>query len=170
MEEWKDVVGYEEYFQISNFGRVFSKRTNKILIQGISKSGYYVLSTRIGGKRGICKCFKVHRLVAMAFIPNNDNKPFVNHKDGNKLNPCVDNLEWCTAKENSVHAWENELCISVKGTAQKSSKLKESDVIYCRNNYIPRSKQFGTGGLAKKFNVNHSIISNLLNRKTWKHI
>lgn len=94
MEVWKDVVGYEEYFQVSNLGKLFSKRSQKILKQTISKTGYYTVATRLGGRNGICKCFKIHRLVAEAFIPNPEQKRTVNHIDGNKLNNNLSNLEW----------------------------------------------------------------------------
>ena len=62
-----------------NFGQVLSKRTNKILKQSISKTGYYTIATKIGGRNGISKCFKVHRWIAEIFIPNDLNKPFINH-------------------------------------------------------------------------------------------
>lgn len=86
MEEiFKDVVGFEDYFQISNFGRFFSKRSNKLLKLHINKSGYITLATKIGGRHGTNHCFKIHRVVAEAFIPNPENKPEVNHKDGKKI-------------------------------------------------------------------------------------
>lgn len=104
-EEYRDVVGFEEYFQVSNLGNVFSKRSNRILKQTKSNTGYWTFKTKIGGRNGIAHTFKVHRLVAMAFIPNPEGKPFVNHIDGCKTNNVVSNLEWVTAKENSAHAW-----------------------------------------------------------------
>ena len=97
MEEiWKDIEGYEGLYQISTMGRVKSLRRNIILRQGIT-NGYerVVLSTN-----NIPKGYSIHRLVANAFIPNPDNLPQVNHKDENKANNRVDNLEWCTQKYN----------------------------------------------------------------------
>lgn len=95
-----------------NFGQVLSKRTNKILKQSISKTGYYTIATKIGGRNGISKCFKVHRWIAEIFIPNDLNKPFINHKDGNKLNNSIDNLEWVTNSENVKHAYSIGLNVS----------------------------------------------------------
>lgn len=97
MEEiWKDIEGYEGLYQVSNMGRVRSLRRNIILRQCIT-NGYerIILYTN-----NIPKGYSVHRLVANAFIPNPDNLPQVNHKDENKTNNCVDNLEWCTQKYN----------------------------------------------------------------------
>jgi len=108
-EEYRDVVGFEEYFQVSNLGNVFSKRSNRILKQTKSKTGYWTFATKIGGRNGTNHCFRVHRLVAEAFIPNPENKPFVNHIDGCKTNNMLSNLEWVTASENSLHAWSTGL-------------------------------------------------------------
>lgn len=170
VEEWRDVVGYEEHFQVSNKGRIFSKRTNKILALGVNKKGYSVLSTRIGGRNGICKCFRVHILVAKAFIPNPHNKPIVNHKDGNKLNNEDWNLEWATYSENSKHAYENGLTIPLKGKDKVQSKLTEEDVRYIRSVYKPYDKKYGARILADKYGVSHTIISDAALNKTWKHV
>lgn len=170
VEEWRDVVGYEQHFQVSNFGRIYSKRTNKILSQGTSKTGYAVLSTRIGGRNGICKCFKVHVLVARAFIPNPQNKPIVNHKDGNKLNNNDNNLEWATYSENTKHAYENGLIITLKGEELHNSKLTEDDVKYIRSVYIKSDRTYGARALAKKFSVDKNTISSCINGESWKHV
>ena len=98
MEEiWQDIEGYEGLYQVSNLGRVKSLRNNIILSQSITRNGYknVILYTN-----NIRKLYLVHRLVATAFIPNPDNLPQVNHKDENKTNNRVDNLEWCDCKYN----------------------------------------------------------------------
>lgn len=104
-EIWKDIPNYEGLYMASNLGRVKSlpKHYHKeiILKNKLTKDGYYE-STLI--KNGKPKFIRTHRLVAMAFIPNIENKPQINHIDGNKLNNNVNNLEWCTLQENKDHA------------------------------------------------------------------
>lgn len=96
MEIWKDVVGAEDYYQISNLGRIKNKGTGEVLKP--SKSGGY---RHIVLRYGIDKNVLIHRLVAEAFVPNPLNLRCVNHKDENKLNNCADNLEWCTYQYNN---------------------------------------------------------------------
>lgn len=116
-EVWKDIEGFEGYYQVSNCGGVRSLDREihylnhgtmcsrhiegKILRQQIDCDGYYRINL-IRDNHG--KGFGVHRLVAQAFIPNTENKPTVNHIDGNKQNNCVDNLEWATYQEQNDHA------------------------------------------------------------------
>lgn len=98
MEEWRAVPGYEGLYEVSNKGNVRNVRRNKLLRLQKTNNGYIrvVLS-----KNRIKTGFQVHRLVALTFIPNPDNLPCVNHKDEDKINNSVNNLEWCTAKYNN---------------------------------------------------------------------
>ena len=108
MEEiWKDKKDYEGHYQVSNFGRVKSIKFGKeiILKQHINKGGYYYVCLLKNGKH---KNYYVHRLVAEAFIDNPDNLPQVNHKDENKTNNSVDNLERCTNEYNHNYGTINE--------------------------------------------------------------
>ncbi|MFA2595213.1 NUMOD4 domain-containing protein [Bacillus cereus] len=118
MENWKDIKGYEGIFQISSLGRVRSlpKLTRnrhgeymtkvKIIKGWVKEAGYVCVTLKVDGVK---RHFRVHRLVAEAFIPNPLNKKQVNHIDGNKSNNQENNLEWVTAKENIAHAFETGL-------------------------------------------------------------
>ena len=113
MEEiWKDIPGYEGLYQASNLGKIRSIYRYKKILKQYKNYGYLHVQLFKNKKQ---KYSRVHRLVAQTFIPNCENKPYVNHKDGNKQNNCVDNLEWCTAKENTHHALENGLLVIEKG-------------------------------------------------------
>ncbi|GHU12996.1 hypothetical protein FACS1894161_2370 [Spirochaetia bacterium] len=107
-ELWLDIEGWEGLYRISTFGRVYSVRRKKI--RKIDKSYWEYLSVILLGN-GIRKRKTIHRLVATAFIPNPENKKEVNHKDGNKENNYVENLEWVTPLENVAHEFANELCL-----------------------------------------------------------
>ena len=102
LEKIKDIKGYEGLYQVSSWGKVISVKTNKVLSPEINSKGY--LRVDLYDSTGKKKHYKVHRLVAEAFIPNPENKPQINHIDGNTQNNSITNLEWCTSSENMNHA------------------------------------------------------------------
>ena len=111
MEEWKNVIGYEGLYEVSNKGNVRNVRRNTLL--KLSKNRYGYIQVYLY-KNGIRTVFRVHRLVAEAFIPNPDNLPQINHKNEDKSNNCVENLEWCTAKYNNNYGHRTENAINTR--------------------------------------------------------
>lgn len=160
MENWKDVIGYENY-QVSNLLKV---RNNKGLILNISLNNNYY---RVGlSKNNVPKYIKLHRVIAIAFIPNPDNLPCINHIDGDKLNNNIDNLEWCTYRHNQLHAYRTGLRIPIenKGTKNPMSKLTNEDVIFIRNSNLKIKE------LCEIFGLKHQAISKIRLRQRWTHI
>ena len=118
-EIWKDIPEYEGLYQVSNFGRVKSlKRGKENILKHIkTKDGYFFINLYQNGKQ---KNFKVHQLVARMFIPNPYNLPIINHKDENKQNNHVSNLEWCTIHYNNCYGTRNKrISIAHKGKRNK---------------------------------------------------
>jgi len=180
-EEWRDVVGYEGFYQVSNLGRIKSlQRTRKgrhgvcnkseriLALAAGNRKGSYLMFSAIGSN-GNKKTVAAHRLVAKAFIANPDNKPCVNHIDHNRLNNCVENLEWVTAKENAQHALLNgRLEMSMhRGEDNNQSKLTTAQVKEIRKRYVRYSKENNCTSLAKEFGVSHVTIHNIIKLNAW---
>lgn len=152
------------YF-INQLGEIKNIKTDRILKQKITQRGYMFVTVSINGK---LKDLSIHREVAKAFISNDNNLSFVNHKDGNKQNNSVENLEWCTPSENMKHAYKNNLIKDgCKGETCHLSKLKDEDVINIR---FQNLNGVEINKIAKEFNVSCKNIKFIINRKTWKHI
>ena len=116
------------------------------------------------------KKFFVHRLVAEYFIDNPFNKEQVNHIDGNKINNCVDNLEWVTNQENRNHAVKNGLTKNLCGEEAPWSKLTKKNVLEIRKKYNNKNEMFNDKELSKKFNVSINQIMCVAKRKSWKSV
>lgn len=179
IEIWKDVVGYEGYYMISNIGRVKTvSRLKRAKGNGVSpvkeyirpprvdKYGYPVITLCVDSKP---KKFTIHRLVSIAFIPNPDNKPQVNHIDANKFNNSVDNLEWVTALENHQHAQKMGLFNDLYN--RKSKNVLQMDL---NNNIISVWRSASECG---RHGFNREIVRDccLCRRKThkgfkWKYV
>jgi len=140
-------------------GRVWSKYWNRFLKPGLGTRGYP--QTNIDGK-----IKRIHRIVAEAFIPNPKNLLEVNHIDGNKLNNAVENLEWCTPKENVHHAHKNGLIKIKVGSDHHRSKLTEEQV---------KKIKYGHKDLLQKeiaifYGIHKSVVCSIRKGKSWKHI
>lgn len=165
MEIWKEIKGFETLYKISDHGNVYSIRNNKELVKSNTKGYWKVKLCDLNHK---VHTLKVHRLVAIAFIENPENKPLVNHIDGNKRNNHISNLEWADNKENITHAAKNGLLADVKGKNNGMAILNEEHIKEIRG--FHEQKIFNTVQLAKKYQVSRSAISLIVNRKTWSHI
>lgn len=127
-EIWKDIPGYEGKYSVSNLGRVWSHLTHRFLKPNTNYSGYHhCCLTNENGKQW----YGVHRLVALAFIPNPDNKPTVNHINENKDDNRVENLEWATFHEQNVHGTRCSR-VAEKMPVKPVEKMDLCDVVICR--------------------------------------
>ena len=165
-EIWRDIKDYEGLYQVSNFWRVKSLARGSKKILAYFKCQEYAVVSLYKNKRK--KNFYVHRLVAETFIDNPKNLPIVNHKDFNKKNNCVENLEWVTQKENVHHAFENGVVHTLKGFECPFSKFNAEEIKYIRENYKPRDENFGARALAKKFGVIDATITKIVKGETYK--
>lgn len=159
-EQWKPVVEYEEYYEISNFGRVRRKQTGKILKPRIS-NGYFLVDLRVCGKR---QYHRIHRLVACAFIglpPSTKHE--IRHFDGNRKNNNSNNLSWGTRKDNEYDKIRHNK--TNRGQRNGRSKLTSDQVVEIRKlllqgNLLQRQ-------IADMFNVTRMTISDIKGKRSW---
>lgn len=180
-EKWLDVKGYEGLYQVSNTGKIRSvdrlilKNNNRhawfqgqVLKPATNRNGY---SRIVLSKDKEKKTLSVHRLMAIAFIPNPLNHKQVNHINGIKDDNRLENLEWCTPSENILHAYRTGLGHSglkgCNGERHPSSKLKTQDVLKIKQ--LLREKQTNVA-IASKFNISEKAISDIRIKRTWSHL
>lgn len=164
-EEWRNVVGYEGRYQVSNYGRVKSllQKYPKIMRADVQSKGYVQIRLF---KNGHSKNCGVHVLVAQAFMLNFEQKPEVDHINGDKENNCVWNIDWTTRRENASRAYRLGLIKINRGTQSHFAKLCAEEVIYIKNN--PDSLK--SRELAKKFNVSRATINRIIAGVTYKDV
>ncbi len=162
MKQFRDTPYYvtENGEVYSNFNGQLKKRKPVI-----DKYGYYKLTMYHNRKKFD---MKVHRLVAICFIPNPNDLPMVEHLDDNKLNNHVSNLEWVTDRENKNRAIKSGLF--PRGENNHKSKLTEQDIIWIKKHYVKRHPNYNSEKLSQKFNVSRQTICRIVNNQLWKHL
>lgn len=159
---WKNIAGYEGRYEVSDTGQIRKAGSKKIIGQWINDAKYMIV--RLSRPR---KMFRVHRLVAAAFIDNPKNKPYINHIDCNRSNNNVQNLEWCSQLENLQHAsklgrmkrdyW--------KGRRSPNAKVSEDMVQLIRNEYAAGGVSWETIG--KKYNVSKRTVGRIIKEESY---
>lgn len=181
-EEWRSVVGWEGFYEVSSHGRVrsldrlvrckpsrnkdgFQQFKGKAMKPSIRTDGYYVICLSREGE--VRSRVVVHRLVAEAFVVNADNKKFVNHINGDKLDNRPENLEWVTQAENNAHAWKTGLNYARYGSRTSNAKLTEEQVREIRRRL---DEGDSIKNVALAFKMSYPAIDGIKNRRNWKHI
>lgn len=168
-EEWRPVVGYNDY-EVSSAGNIKRVKPGagtqcKVLKYWIDTKGYPQVTLT---KNGIQKKYSVHRLVAQSFIPNQEKKPCVNHIDSNRTNNKINNLEWCTYKENTAHSIKkgrfNGHLHGLPGENNGRSKIKLEDVLFIRSTKMPLKQA------ANLLKINYKYASKIKTGRSWKHV
>ena len=169
--KWKDIIGYENEYQINQFGEIRTLKDSPklkkydVLKPQISKRNGYAYQMLY--KNGKGKLLRVHRLVAMAFLPNPNNLPQVNHKDGNKQNNSVDNLEWCEQSDNMKHAYKNGLQTPSENQRKaiiNTNKLKQKKVCQIKDGEVINTFS-GISEASRQTKISISCISRCCNLK-----
>lgn len=178
-EIWKSISGYEGLYEVSNLGNVRSidrvvqsrwgdcKIKGRTLKPGITKQGYFIV---VLSKSGVMTALRKGRLVALAFIPNPENKPEVNHKKGIKTDDRVSALEWSTSSENIIHA-RDKLHMNnffSKRRPPANQILTDAKVIEIRSRY--KNEKITQVQLGKEYGVTNAAINLVINRKNFSHV
>ena len=162
-EVWKPISNYDQLYYVSNFGRLksFYNNVERIIKPEVNNKGYLRVCLY---KDKVRKKVYVHRIVAELFLPNPNNNPEVNHKDGNPLNNHVSNLEWVTHSANLKHAVAIGLQNNPSGENHPCAKLTNKEVAYIRAN----PDNFSQRKLGKMLDVSHTTIGYIQRKKTYK--
>lgn len=158
IEIWKNVDGYENIYEVSNKGNIrrIGKEKNRKL--NMNRDGYLLVNLY---KNGVSKRLLVHRLVAKAFLPNPNNLPQVNHKDGAKSNNHIENLEWCTASENIIHTYQK---LNRKGLSINQKRLEESPNAKAINQYDLKGNFIKRWGCIKEATIQMKISNGMISK------
>lgn len=162
-ETWKNFNNTK--YLVSNFGRVVSMKKHywRILKPGHDKDGYERVDISDNGN---VKHYHVHKLVCLCFIPNPENKPCSNHKNGIKTDNRLENLEWATVSENTQHAFDNGFISALRGSKNHFSKITEVDVLKVRSLLSHNT----TRQVSNRLGFSYTIVSDIKARRTWTHV
>jgi len=163
MENFKTIPTFKKY-EITRGGVIRKKDSKRVKSQYIGSTGYYMVS--LNDDKGKSKPRRVHRLLAITFIPNHKGCKYINHKDGNKLNNDIPNLEWCTMYENNKHAFDSGL-IDNTGVNNGMSKLNPEKVKEIKK--LLSNSDLSQMQISKMYGVSRSCILKIHLGKTWKH-
>lgn len=173
-EQWLSVPGYEGLYNISNLGKVLSMdrtRNCGLKLKGrevpisLVKNSY--ASFAVADLDGNPKSLKIHKVLAQLFIPNPENKKCINHKNGNKHDYSLSNLEWATYSENSQHAIDTGLAVRYKGEKHSRAKLTEDQVYEILDMH---KSGMCYSEIASKYNLHKTNIGKIVNGKSWTNI
>lgn len=183
MEEWKWIAGYEGRYEVSNQGRVRSfcrvngtrysdRKEPQVLRRYLGKNGYlYISLTDLGHKHKHCQLL-LHRVMSLAFIPNPENKPYINHIDGNRANCALSNFEWVTQSENILHGISiGRLTVAknpARGEQAHKSNLTDLDVRAIRKRHAQGGLSYSQ--LGREYGVADITIKRIVKRRNWTHI
>ena len=161
----KEIKNYEGRYSVTDEGQVWSHRSNKFLKPNDIGKGYLQVTLYNSKTR---KSFLVHRIVADEFVDNPNNYTEINHRNGNKFDNTIGNLEWFSRSENMKHAHDNRLAIAKKGEEQWYSKLTDEEVIEIKE--LLKISDITQKQIAELYGVSQSNISIIKCDKGWKHI
>lgn len=168
MEQWKIYEVNGTPLWVSNYGKILRFDNCRVVHQRlVGRHGSKYFSIRVQ-RNCTNKDMKVHRMVAECFVERVVNKPFINHKDGNKLNNCSSNLEWCTHQENIQHAHDIGLVSRVGSKNSKATLTEEQVHVICK--WFEDNPTKGAKAATEVFNIKLKILTQIRCGQNWKHI
>lgn len=171
-ELWRPAVGFSDRYYVSNMGRVFTtsahgKKNNPTIMK--LAQDFDARRGRLGYMRTTLDRthIRVHRVVAATWVPNPENKPLVNHKNGNKADNRAANLEWCTSSENQLHAYDTGLEKPMRGNENPKTKLTEAQVRRFKREWAMRPRLKSRKAYAEEFGVSEAAIKDIVRGRSW---
>lgn len=153
-------------YLISRDGEIFDNRRKKFITPQLDDKGYFRVALAVVGNRQKQKHFRLHRLLAITFIPNPDNKSFINHINGVKHDNSIENLEWCTHKENMQHSARIGLSKFYIGEKAKNVKITNKIALKIYEDRLSMSRK----DISIKYGLSKCTIQNIMVGKTWSHV